>query len=205
MASLACGVAVIAEPTFGTARPRCGRWPKGSPVTAALAVAVSSSAQPASAAVTVGWNTSVRPNRDIVSAAAYKLSGTLAVRVLRNGNVKGTAKGSTLEIGKAPVIGYGLEADHGSPGRDKPCPRTRRTLVPRGSGTSRNTTFAPSAAKSSEALPTAQQASHRPQPDNLVGQGDLIRPIRPTAGLCPQDQPSSSRPSAVARSSGLPG
>jgi hypothetical protein len=171
MASPPCAVAVVAEPTFGTARPRYGRWPEGSPATAALVVAVSSSAQPASAAVTVGSNTGVLPNRDIVSAVGYELGDTLTVQVLRNGNVKGTAKGPTLEIGKAPVIGYGLEVNHGSAGRDSSSGCTRRTLAPRVSGSSRNTTFAPSAAKPSEALPTVQQASHRPQRDNLVGQG----------------------------------
>jgi hypothetical protein len=147
MASPSSAVALIAEPTFGTAAPRCGRWPQAWPVT-------------------TGSNTSALPNRDIVPAAGYKLGDILTVRVLRNRNVERTAKGPRLKIAKVPSIGSGLEVDQGPAGRHKPRPGTRRTRFPRESGTSRNTTFPPSAAQAFRGAPTSQQASHRPQPDS---------------------------------------
>jgi hypothetical protein len=147
MASPSSAVALIAEPTFGTAAPRCGRWPQAWPVTA-------------------GSNTSVLPNRDIVPAAGYKLGDILTVRVLRNRNVERTEKGPRLKIAKAPSIGSGLEVDQGPAGRHKPRAGTPHTRLPRESGTSRNTTFPPSAAQAFRGAPTSHQASHRPQPDS---------------------------------------
>jgi hypothetical protein len=173
MASPACAVAVIAEPTFGTAGPRCGRWSQAWPVTAES-------------------NTSVLPNRDIVPAVGCKPGDILTARVRRNGNVERTAKGPKLELGKAPRIGYGLEVDQGPAGWDKPCPGTRRTVVPRGSGTSRNTTFAPSAVQAFRGAPTSQQGSHRSQPDST-------RVTRRSSPRMPGSAPTRPPPSGTGR------
>jgi hypothetical protein len=92
----------------------------GSLVTAALVAPVSLSAQPASAAVTVGSNITVFPNRDMVSAVGYQVGEQLTVEVVRNGLVVGTTSGPAATFGQPGKEEVGLEVNHGPAGAPQP-------------------------------------------------------------------------------------
>jgi hypothetical protein len=73
-------------------------------------------AQPANAAVTIGSNISVFPDRDMVVAVGYQEGEQLLIEVLRNGVVIGTAQGPAVETPE----GVGLEVNHGPLGTPLP-------------------------------------------------------------------------------------
>lgn len=73
-------------------------------------------AQPAGAAVTVGSNISVFPDRDMVVATGYEVGEQLLVEVVRDGVVIGTTQGPAVETAE----GAGLEVNHGPLGAPQP-------------------------------------------------------------------------------------
>ncbi len=81
----------------------------GSLLAAGLTLPLLTLATPAEAAVTVGSNISVFPNRDMVVAVGYEDGEQLLVEVVRNGVVIGTTQGPAVETPE----GIGLEVNHG--------------------------------------------------------------------------------------------
>src|SRR3712207_6415007 len=70
----------------------------------------------ANAAVTVGSNISVFPDRDMVGAMGYEVGEQLLIEVLRNGVVVGTTQGAAMETDEGP----GIEVNHGPEGTPLP-------------------------------------------------------------------------------------
>jgi hypothetical protein len=73
-------------------------------------------ASSADAAVTVGTNVSVFPNRDMVVAVGYQPGEELTIEVLRGGVVIGTTTGPAVDTPE----GVGLEVNHGPLGTPQP-------------------------------------------------------------------------------------
>jgi hypothetical protein len=88
----------------------------GTLVAASVALPILTLAQPATAAVTVGSNISIFPNRDMVGVSGYNLGEQLTIDVLRNGVVVGTTSGPAVDTADGP----GLEVNHGPAGAVQP-------------------------------------------------------------------------------------
>ncbi|GEO33460.1 DNRLRE domain-containing protein [Cellulomonas aerilata] len=105
----------VAPPAAGRSR-RLGVAGLGAVMALGTLPAVTGLGTAAHAAVTIGSNISVFPNRDMVVAVGYEPGEQLLVEVLRGGAVIGTTQGPAVETPE----GVGLEVNHGPLGAPLP-------------------------------------------------------------------------------------